>query len=140
MKDILTSGDCPESLYTPMLRAFIRVISLPDDKIGIKMTRDEKLDQLKEAYTLAKRPDEKHLILSRLAANRNENSLKFAMECAADTQAKEAAYEAITAHAHDTALRKEYPELMTEAIQMVIDNSQDPDLVKKIEIYKGRME
>lgn len=140
MKDILTSGDCPESLYTPMLRAFIRVISLPDDKIGIKMTRDEKLDQLKEAYTLAKRPDEKHLILSRLAANRNENSLKFAMECAADPQAKEAAYEAITAHAHDTALRKEYPELMTEAIQMVIDNSQDPDLVKKIEIYKGRME
>lgn len=140
MKELLISGNCPDALYTPTLRAFIRVISLPDDKIGIQMTRDEKLDQLKEAYTLAKRPDEKRLILSRLAANRNENSLKFAMECTADPQAQDAAYEAITAHAHDTALRKEFPELMTEAIQMVIDNSKDADLVKKIEIYKGRME
>ena len=140
MKDLLTSGDCPASMYTPILRAFIRVISLPDDKIGIEMTRDEKLAQLKEAYELAKRPDEKRLILSRLAANRNVNSLKFAMECANDPQVQDAAYEAITAHAHDTALRKEYPELMTEAIQMVIDNSKDADLVKKIEIYKGRME
>ncbi len=140
MKDLLTSGNCPEAMYTPMLRAFIRVISLPDDKIGIEMTRDEKLAQLKEAYALAKRPDEKKLILSRLAANRNLNSLKFAMECAGDPEAEQAAYEAITAHAHDTALRKEYPELMTEAIQMVIDNSDDPELIKKIEIYKGRME
>ena len=69
-------------MYTPILRAFIRVISLPDEKIGIQMTRDEKLEQLKEAYSLAQRPDEKKLILSRLAANRNVNSLKFAMECA----------------------------------------------------------
>ena len=140
MKDLLTSSDCPAAMYTPILRAFIRVISLPDDKIGIEMTRDEKLAQLKEAYALAKRPDEKRLILSRLAANRNVNSLKFAMECAADSKVQDAAYEAITAHAHDTALRKEYPELMTEAIQMVIDNSKDADLIKKIEIYKGRME
>ena len=140
MKDILTSGDCPKSMYTPILRAFIRVISLPDEKIGIQMTRDEKLEQLKEAYSLAQRPDEKKLILSRLAANRNVNSLKFAMECAEDPEVQDAAYEAITAHAHDTALRKEYPELMTEAIQIVIDNSKDADLVKKIEVYKARME
>ena len=104
------------------------------------MTRDEKLEQLKEAYSLAQRPDEKKLILSRLAANRNVNSLKFAMECAGDPEVQDAAYEAITAHAHDTALRKEYPELMTEAIQIVIDNSKDADLVKKIEVYKARME
>ena len=140
MKELLVSGDCPEALYTPMLRVFIRVISLPDDKIGIEMTRDEKLSQLKEAYTLAKRPDEKRLILSRLAANRNVNSLKFAMQCASEPDVQDAAYEAITAHAHDMALRKAYPELMAEAIQIVIDNSQDKDLVKKIEIYKGRME
>lgn len=140
MKDLLTSGDCPDAMYTPMLRAFIRVISLPDDKIGIEMSRDEKLAELKGAYALAKRPEEKALILSRLVANRNVNSLKFAMECVADPEAEQSAYEAITAHAHDTALRKGYPELMTEAIQMVIDNAKDPDLVKKIEIYKGRME
>lgn len=140
MKEMLTSGDCPEAMYTPILRAFIRVISLPDDKIGIEMSRDEKLAELKDAYKLAKRPDEKKLILSRLAANRNVNSLQFAMECAGDPEAEQTAYEAITAHAHDTALRKEYPELMTKAIQMVIDNSKDAELVKKIEIYKGRME
>ena len=140
MKELLTSGNCPKSMYTPILRAFIRVISLPDDKIGIQITRDEKLDQLKEAYALAQRPDEKKLILSRLAANRNVNSLKFAMECTGDPEVQDVAYEAITAHAHDTALRKEYPKLMTEAIQIVIDNSKDADLVKKIEVYKARME
>ena len=54
--------------YTPdqkiaALRSFIRVISLPDDKIGIGISKDGKLDKLKEAFKIATRVDEKRLVV-----------------------------------------------------------------------------
>lgn len=140
MMTMLTSGDCPESQFTPILRAYIRVVSLPDDKIGVAMTRDEKLENLKKAYGLAKRVDEKKLILSRLAANRTVKSLEFALACASDPETADAAYEAIADHAHDTALRKQYPDIMLKAINLVLEKSGDKALLERVEIYKGRME
>lgn len=139
MFEIATSDKYPDGMKRAMLRAFIRVISLPDDKIGIQMSRDAKLAKLKEAFAVAKETSEKSLVLSRLAANRTDKSLAFAVECAADSTLALPAYRAIVEHAHDTALRKEFPEQMLKAINLVIENSKDAKLVERAKVYKGRM-
>ncbi len=140
MLSILESGSCPENQYTRLLRGYIRVVSLPDKTIGVEMSRDEKLAKLKKAFSLAKGVDEKKLILSRLAANRTEKSLAYAVECAADPQIAEAAYNAIADHAHDTAIRKQFPKEVLSAIELVIKNSKNAKLIDRVKIYKGRME
>lgn len=140
MMTLLTSGALNDAQSVPILRAYIRVMSLPDDKIGITISRDGKLENLKMAFALAKRVDERRLILSRLAANRTEKSLEFAVECASDPELADAAFEAIADHAHDTALRRQFPEQMTKAIDLVIEKSGNKELVDRVKIYKGRME
>lgn len=140
MLSILESDQCPENQYTRLLRGYIRVVSLPDQNIGVTMSRDEKLAKLKKAFTLAKGVNEKKLILSRLAANRTEKSMAYAVECAADPQLAEAAFAAIADHAHDTAIRKAFPAEVKKAIDLVIANSKNAKLIERVKIYKGRME
>jgi len=140
MLSLLEADNISESQKVAVLRAYIRVISLPDDQIGIELSRDQKLENLKNAFKLAKRDDEKILILSRLAANRTDKSLEFAIECAAIPSLAEAAYAAIADHAHDTAIRKQYPELVAKGIDLIINNSKDEKLIERVKIYKGRME
>ncbi|MBP3556739.1 MAG: HEAT repeat domain-containing protein [Thermoguttaceae bacterium] len=142
MEEILNSNAFAPQQKIAVLRAYIRVISLPDDQIGIKISREEKLAKLKVAYKGATRADEKKLVLSRLAANRYEDSFKFAIECAetADAAVLEAAYEAVVAHAHDTILRKQFPELAEKGLNIVIEKSKNKDLVERAKTYKGRME
>ena len=130
-----------EGNYTPdqkiaALRSFIRVISLPDDKIGIGISKDGKLDKLKEAFKIATRVDEKRLILSRLAANRTAKSLQFAVECAADPELAEAAYAAIADHAHDNVLRQQNMDVFGPAMDLVITKSTNKDLVERVKKYK----
>ena len=139
MFEIATSDKYPEGMKRSMLRAYIRVISLPDDKIGVSMSRDDKLAKLKEAFAVARDNSDKALVLSRLAANRTDKSLAFAVECAAEPTLAEAAYRAIVEHAHDTILRKAYPEAMLKAINLVIENSKDAKLIDRAKLYKGRM-
>ena len=127
--------------YTPdqkiaALRSFIRVISLPDDKIGIGISKDGKLDKLKEAFKISTRVDEKRLILSRLAANRTAKSLQFAVECAADPELAEAAYAAIADHAHDNVLRQQNMNVFGPAMDLVINKSTNKDLVERVKKYK----
>lgn len=138
MSAMLDDAAFSDAQKIAILRAYIRVISLPDDKIGIKISRDEKLDALKKAFQRAKRVDEKKLILSRLAANRTVKSLAFAVECAEDPELAEAAYAAIADHAHDTALRKEHADAMVPAMDLVIEKSQNKELVDRVKIYKER--
>ena len=140
MMSLLTSGALNDAQSIPILRAYIRVMSLPDDKIGISISRDGKLENLKAAFALAKRADERRLILSRLAANRTEKSLAFAVECASDPELADAAFEAIADHAHDTALRKQFAKEMLAAMDLVIEKSGNKELVDRVKIYKGRME
>ena len=118
------------------LRAFIRVISLPDDKIGIGISKDGKLEKLVKAFDTATRVDEKKLVLSRLAANRTVKSLQFAVKCAADPELAEAAYYAIADHAHDNTLRQQNMTEFGPAMDLVINNSKDKGLVERVNRYK----
>ncbi|MCF0234557.1 MAG: hypothetical protein HUK22_06215, partial [Thermoguttaceae bacterium] len=141
MEAILNDANFSAQQKIAVLRAYIRVISLPDKEDGIDISADEKLAKLKAAFAGASRPDEKRLVLSRLAANRNENSFKFAVECAEKPAADvaEAAYEAVVAHAHDTILRKQFPELAAKGLDIVIKSSGNKELVDRANVYKTRM-
>ena len=142
MEELLKSGKLPEAQQIALLRAYIRTVSLPDDQIGIELSRDEKLAKLQQAFKDAKRADEKALVLSRLAANRTAKSFEYAVECASDPDPKVvvAAHEAIAAHVHDTILRKENPELAAKGIEIILNQSKDEKLIERVKVYKGRME
>ena len=142
MEELLKSGALSEPQQTALLRAYIRTVSLPDDQIGIELSRDEKLAKLQQAFKTSKRADEKALVLSRLAANRTAKSFEFAVESASDPDPKVvvAAHEAIAAHVHDTVLRKENPELAAKGIEIILSQSKDEKLIERVKIYKGRME
>ncbi len=120
------------------LRSFIRVISLPDNKIGISISRDGKLEKLQAAFKIATRVEEKRLILSRLAANRTVKSLQFAVSCASDKELAESAYAAIADHAHDNVLRQQNMEVFGPAMELVIHNSSNKDLVERVKRYKNQ--
>lgn len=142
MEELLDSSELSRESKTALLRSFIRTISLPDDQIGIEISRDGKLEKLQKAYKIAARDDEKALVLSRLAANRNENSFKFAIECAAEKNEKvaAAAHKAIADHVHDTILRKQFPELAEQGVEIVLRDSKDQALIDRVKVYKGRMD
>ncbi|MDO5113033.1 MAG: hypothetical protein Q4E67_01525 [Planctomycetia bacterium] len=133
---IATDSGYTEAQQIAALRSFIRVISLPDDKIGISISRDEKLARLQKAFQIAKRADEKRLILSRLAANRTVKSLEFAVSCAKDPELAEAAYASIADHAHDNVLRQSNRDVFFPAMDLVIQNSKNKDLVERVKRYK----
>lgn len=133
---VATDGAYSDDQKVAALRSFIRVISLPDDKIGIGISKDGKLEKLQEAFKVAVRADEKRLILSRLAANRTAKSLKFAVECAADPELAEAAYAAIADHAHDNVLRQSNMDVFGPAMDLVIEKSTNQGLVDRVKKYK----
>ncbi|MDO5581972.1 MAG: hypothetical protein Q4G69_12655 [Planctomycetia bacterium] len=139
MMAIITSEKYPEGLKISILRAYIRVMSLPDDKIGIKITNDQRLANLKNAFNLSTRLDEKRWVLSRLAPNRSIQSFEFVLECAADPDLAEAAYSAIVDHAHDTAFRNTYAKQVLPALNLVIEKTKNKKLVERANLYKGRM-
>ena len=118
------------------LRAFIRVISLPDDKIGIEISKDAKLEKLQKAFDIATRIEEKKLILSRLEANRTLNSLNFAVKCASNPDLAEDAYEAIAEHAHDGWLRQQHVAEFASAMELVVNNSKNKELVERVKRYQ----
>ncbi|MGI6401153.1 MAG: hypothetical protein ACOX0A_03430 [Thermoguttaceae bacterium] len=142
MEELLASDKLTDAQWIALQRAYIRTISLPDDEIGIDLSRDSKLEKLRKAFDSAKRSDEKALVLSRLAANRTAKSMAFAIECANDQDEKVvvAAHSAIADHVHDTILRKENPELAARGIEIILNNSKDEGLIERVKIYKERME
>lgn len=136
MFSVATDGTYTADQKIAALRSFIRVISLPDEKIGIGISKDGKLAKLQEAFKIAARVDEKRLILSRLAANRTVKSLQFAVECAADPELADAAYFAIADHAHDNVLRQTNMDVFGPAMDLVIEKSTNKDLVERVKRYK----
>ncbi len=133
---VATDAAYSEEQKIAALRSFIRVVSLPDDKIGIRISKDEKLAKLQDAFKATVRVDEKRLILSRLAANRTVKSLRFAVECAADPELAEAAFTAIADHAHDNVLRQQNSADFIPAMDLVIEKSTNKGLVERVKRYK----
>jgi len=117
---------------TLALRAFIRVMSLPGtqqrDQIGIRINDVQKVARLTEAYELAKRVDEKRLIIERVGTIRTVESLRFVLKYIDDAELQERACWAVLELAHQTDLRRSAREEFVAALDKVLsvlDNISD---------------
>ncbi|MDO4628180.1 MAG: HEAT repeat domain-containing protein [Planctomycetia bacterium] len=121
------------------LRAYIRVVSLPNDKIGIRAGDREKLAMLKEAFSRATRIDEKKLVLSRLNAIRTVDSAKFAQSFFNDPELVQDAYRAFIDLAHHDNLRRPNADFFRPGLDIVIEKCTDQGLVTRAKKYRGMM-
>ena len=111
----------PEQLRVQALRAFIRVVSLPDDQDGIDMSGKDKLANLKKAFELATRDDERNLVLERVGAVREPESVEFALQYVDTKALSDKAINAVLDLAHHDYLRKENKDLFIKALDVVLE-------------------
>lgn len=121
------------------LRAYIRVVSLPNDKIGIQAGDREKLAMLKEAFSRATRIDERKLVLSRLNAIRTVDSAKFAQSFFNDPELVQDAYRAFIDLAHHDNLRRPNADFFRPGLDIVIEKCTDQGLVTRAKKYREMM-
>ncbi|MBQ9874235.1 MAG: HEAT repeat domain-containing protein [Thermoguttaceae bacterium] len=132
------SETLPESLRIQSLRAFVRVISLPDDRDEIDMTGLEKLDWLKKAFDLATRDEDRAWVLERVGSVREPESVEFALRFVDDEKLSSRAIETILALGHHTYLRKQNRELFLKALDVAIKKG-DPGQYYRAEGYLTNM-
>lgn len=115
----------PAPVRTQALRAFIRVVSLPDDQDGIDMSDADKLANLKTAFELATRDEERNLVLERVGSVRTLDSVRFALEKVDDPKLSNKALNAILDLAHQDYLRKQDKDLFRKALDVVIEKGDN---------------
>ena len=126
------------------LRAFVRVISLPNNQIGIRINDVQKVNRLIEAYELATRADEKRLIIERVGQIRTLESLRFVLRFIDDSELRDRACESVLNLAHDTNFRNSARAEFNEALDKVIaasesitDQNRRNDLRNRANGYKA---
>ena len=122
------------------LRAYIRVISLPEDQIGIAITDQEKLAALKSAFNSADRDEERALVLDRVKAVRIPESLAFVLPYVDDPKFTEPATVSVLELAHHDFLRKEDRQAFADALKKVIEKNGKPEWVDEARRYLTAME
>ena len=111
----------PEQIKIQALRSFIRVVSLPDEQDGIDMSGKDKLANLKKAFELATRDDERNLVLERVGAVREPESVEFALQFVDTDSLKNKAINAVLDLAHQDYLRKQNKDLFLKALDVVLE-------------------
>jgi hypothetical protein len=108
-----------------VLRAYIRVISLPgtrqQDQIGIRINDVQKVNRLAEVYELAKRVDEKRLIIERVGTIRTVESLRFVLKYFDEAELQERVCWAILELAHQTNLKLTAKDEFNAALDKVLE-------------------
>ena len=119
------------------LRAFIRVVSLPNDQIGIPINDTQKVNRLAEAYELATRVEEKRLIINRVGQIRTVESLRFVLKYIDDTELRDAVCQSILDLAHQTGLRRSARDEFNAALDKVLAVTTNNDWRTRAEGYKA---
>ncbi|MBQ8287077.1 MAG: hypothetical protein IJZ10_12370, partial [Thermoguttaceae bacterium] len=119
--DAAKNAAYPENMRIQALRAYIRVVSLPDDQDAVDMSGADKLAALKDAFKLATRDDERNLALERVGAVRELDSVKFALEYVDNKALQNKALNAVLDLAHQDFLRKKDKDLFTKALDVVLE-------------------
>jgi HEAT repeat protein len=107
------------------LRAFIRVVALPGN-----LSDDKRLAMLKQAMQLARRDEERALVLERASAVRSVETLRFLLPYLATTLA-EPASKSIVELARHKELGQPNQQEFGAALSTVIKTSTDPATVEK---------
>jgi len=118
-----------ESHATWALRAYIRVVTLPDQPYK-KM-----LAQLKQAMELANRDDERRLAVSRAASARDVETLRWLLPLLEDESVKEQACRAIVELAHRRELMEPNQAEFRAALEKVIAATKDRGLADRAKQY-----
>ncbi len=122
------------------LRAYIRVISLPEDEIGISITDAEKLEALKNGMKIAVRDEEKSLVLDRAKSVRTVETLNFVLPFVDQEPFSNVAINTVMELAHHDFLRKENPDAFRAALDKVIEKSTDHDIIDEAKRYKDAIQ
>ena len=130
----------PGPMRTRALRAYVRVISLPNDQIGIRNFSDaRKLDGLKEAMTLATAVPEKQLIITRASAVRIPGSITFAMQYIDDAALSQNVCRTVTELGRNTDLRRRNSDVLIPALKKVLEVSTDNNQKANVQRYLNDM-
>lgn len=136
---IAQDNNQPLPVRTSTLRAAIRVITLPDNQVGIKISPKERIEALQNAMKLATRNEEKLLVLERAAAVRDPESVRFVLPYLDQDTFKERAAQTIVDIAHHDNVRRPNKQLFTEALDKVIETTKNTNLIDRARQYKSNL-
>ena len=130
----------PATMRTRALRAYVRVISLRDEQIGIPdFPEAKKLEGLKEAMTLATGVPEKQLVIDRTSAIRIPDSVTFAMRYINDAALAQNVCRTVAELGRNVDLRRKNSDVLIPALKKVIEVSTDNDLKASVQRYLDDM-
>ena len=89
------------------------------------MSDEEKLANLKTAFELATRDEERNFVLERVGSVRIPDSARYALEYTDVPELSDRALNAILDLAHQDFLRKQDPDLFREALGVVIEKGNE---------------
>ena len=139
MMAVVENADMPQEAQIQALRAYVRVISLPDNEIGIRISQQNKLANLKKAMSLATRVDEKRLVIDRIQAVRLPESVTFVLQYIDDAELAQNVCRTVTELAHQDGLRRSNRDVFIPAMEKVLEVSNDNGLKDRIRRYQGQM-
>ena len=134
---IARDSNRPQDDRIAALRAFIRVISLPNDQIGIRINDVQKVARLAEAYELATRVEEKRFVIERLGQIRVVESLRFIVKYIDDPELRDRVCWSILDLAHQTGLRRSARDEFNTALDKVLEVTTNNDQRNRANQYKA---
>ena len=117
------------------VRAFGRVISLPDDQIGIRISGKDKVAKLDKGISIATRLEDKRFILSRLDAIRVREAAELAIKYLDNADLQTEAQRKVVDLAHHNDLRRSNKSLFEPALKRVLAESNDNGLKDRAQRY-----
>lgn len=121
------------------LRGYIRVASLPNDRIGINVREKGKVEMLEKAMKLSTRVDEKRLAIQRAGQVRHVDSLNFIMRHFDTADLQSDACNSVVELAHHTELRNSAKTEFGAALDKVLKTSKDQNLLDRAKRYRDAM-
>lgn len=124
---------------TQALRAYVRVVTLPDDQIGIRISAQNKLANLEKAMAFASRVDEKRLIIDRASAVRLPETVTFALRYIDDAELAQNVCRTVADLAHHNDLRNANKDVFAPAMEKVLEVSDDNGVKDRVRRYQSQM-
>ncbi len=119
-----------KGVRTSALRAYIRVVSLKEDRPA-----EETLDMLKKAFQVAERPEEMILVTNRVSAVRHVQTLRWLVTLLDKDVVAQEACGSIVDLAHHRYLRNPNRDEFVKALKRVIEVSKDDETVNRAKRY-----
>ncbi len=139
LMSLACNKDVPEGIRIQTLRGFVRVITLPPEQRCIDIDVQGQLKLLKKAMEVAIRKEERQLVLSRASAVRDPEIAAWALEYIDDAELRETACQTIVDLAHHDFLRKMNPSLFKKALDVVLQKTENKELLNRAERYRGAL-